>query len=429
MKLLENNIDLVLSSIEWSLTIENEKQSIQDYVDQVAEYFPDGVSATEVMENLPDELPYSTQLKTLIELAKQKLLTLGVTDYKPSPMEVLKIYGNPKHTAEKAQFNLNELESNKLQQLILEELQNYNTDELEEGWKDILPAAAIAAGTMFGGGAKAQASKAPVQMQQQKSTDQIEVNLGAIFKSGRYKFAKEDKELITEKLKQIQTFINAHPNSNFQIEIISSESQVPNRDIDAGTNIKMKTGELAQRRADSSKSMIDKFINNAKNSGQLKGNVNIKTSTMVGKTPFKQGDNPSDLKFTKEQFTNIIIKALASSPAQQPQVKPNIQSKQNDEDKFKGYNKINEPFYDDRGHLVGYVWRKNLERFGNSKQDTIVNYNVGRQDIIFQMTNDWGEDLGTYYAPMEWFNKLRTHPTTRSFSDKDLQQLKSGKFN
>lgn len=317
------------------------------------------------------------------------------------------------------------MKSNKLQQLILEELQNYNTDELEEGWKDILPAAAIAAGTMFGGGAKAQAPKAPVQIQQQVA-DQIEVNLGAIFRSGRYKFAKEDKGVIVDKLKQIQAFINSHPNSDFQIEITSSESQVPNRDADAGTNAPMKKGELAQRRADSSKSMIEKFINNFKQSGQLKGKVNITTKNKIGNAVYKSGDNPGDERFTKDQFTNIIIKAVAppnSIPKDTPKPTP-IQQ----DDKFKGYNKINEPFYDDNNHLIGFVWKKSGERFGNSKQDTVGHYNTGRQDIIFQMTDDWGKDLGTYKAPMDWFNKFRSHPTTRHFSAKDIQQLKSGKF-
>lgn len=105
-------INALLNSIEFPSHDENSKNAIQDFVNQVAEYFPEGISVNETLDNIPNEVPYSIKLKALIELAKNQLLTLGATDYKLKPEEILKIYGNPADVARNAKFELNELDIN-----------------------------------------------------------------------------------------------------------------------------------------------------------------------------------------------------------------------------------------------------------------------------------------------------------------------------
>jgi len=104
-----NNINAILNSIEQPSLFKGEKQEIQRFTNQVAEYLPEGVDIVEVLDNLPDDVPYSTSLKILIELAKNKLLNFTNSDLKIKPLEVLKILGNPQDISKRAEFNMNEI--------------------------------------------------------------------------------------------------------------------------------------------------------------------------------------------------------------------------------------------------------------------------------------------------------------------------------
>ena len=91
---------------------------------------------------------------------------------------------------------------------------------------------------------------------------------------------------------RVQEFFNQYEEDKISIFIKSSESQVtPPQGV--------VVGELARLRSENVKQRL------------LESNIlnqNITTSFEVGKTPYVRGvDNPNDLKFSKEQFTQIQV--------------------------------------------------------------------------------------------------------------------------
>lgn len=108
-----NSLDHLYNSFEEPSQFQNEDEYISDYINNVKKSNPNGIKAMDVFEDIP-EADVRLQLKVLILLSKQNLLNFGIANGKIKPEEVLKIYGNPKHTAERTQFNMNELEGENL---------------------------------------------------------------------------------------------------------------------------------------------------------------------------------------------------------------------------------------------------------------------------------------------------------------------------
>ncbi|HEX5186618.1 MAG TPA: hypothetical protein VFV86_06980 [Nitrososphaeraceae archaeon] len=106
-----NELDEIeASQIEEPSHYDNEDEAIEKYIDSVKETYPEGITTTEFFNDIVDEPFYDAriQLKIMIELAKEKLLKLGQSKMIITPQDVLAIYGNPKHTLDKANFNWNE---------------------------------------------------------------------------------------------------------------------------------------------------------------------------------------------------------------------------------------------------------------------------------------------------------------------------------
>ena len=206
-----------------------------------------------------------------------------------------------------------------IKQIIIEELEAI---QLEEDWKSNIVAAAIAAASFFG---NVKSQTAPISKNidtvQQVKKDSLIIPIGMSFKSGTYSF-KDTKE-IENKLKQLASFIDQHPRSNFEINILSSESRVPNRDAEKPGNPRLEVGQLAQKRADAAKIMVTTFINTAEEDNLINGKVTInEPKILIGKEEYKPGDNVNDEKFTKDQFVNISIKVLSERPDTTTKVTP-----------------------------------------------------------------------------------------------------------
>src|ERR1044072_532804 len=190
---------------------------------------------------------------------------------------------------------------------------------IDEGWKTNIFAAAISLATMFG---KASAQKGPnaqadVAMSQQMQGKTVSLDLGKFFQSGKYQFNDQDKQAIEGELRNFGKLVLASPTSDFTIQIVSSESQVPNYDAEPNSPTykqPLKQGQLAQKRAESVMQLMKTFADELKKNGTLKGDVKfVDSKVQVGSTPWdpKLGkDNP---KYQGEQFVKANIQVSKGS--------------------------------------------------------------------------------------------------------------------
>ena len=188
--------------------------------------------------------------------------------------------------------------------------------QLEEGWKENILATAMAASALFGGtkASSAQGKNQPPEkprVTQQATSNVLNVDFGSIFPSGRYIIKGDNEKQLQDKLEQIGKYVAKNPNANYKVEIISSESQVPNYDAEKTGKPKLNTGELAQKRAEAAKFAIEKYFAGIKDLGGFGGKVDIAVAPVqIGKEKFTQGvDNKDDAKYSKDQFVKLKVSA------------------------------------------------------------------------------------------------------------------------
>lgn len=220
---------------------------------------------------------------------------------------------------------------------------------------------------------------------------------------------------------EIGKFVEKHPNANFEVTIKSSESQVPNKNADSsaigtGDNGKpiyasMEKGALATKRNETANQLISTFMSQLKTQGALKGNVKYNSPQIaIGTTPYKQGEDPSQNKFTQEQYTNISIKAVAASS-----------TNDGSEIDFSKYSKDDEMMLDARNHGIALLW------YPTTKSDKITsngNLDTRYVDVVITFLGPESAKTGyasadaqykfgqtqkttgpSYKVPWQWFNK------------------------
>lgn len=132
--------------------------------------------------------------------------------------------------------------------------------------------------------------------------DIFTIDFSKSFVSGRYKLDQSSKKEVIQKLNQLKDYINSNNSSKYTLTIVASESTVPNRDVDTGEYL--EDMELAQRRSNEMKNIINDFLKNSNIP-----NIKIETKNILGKETYKRGDNPRDERFTKDQFVRIEMVA------------------------------------------------------------------------------------------------------------------------
>lgn len=246
----------------------------------------------------------------------------------------------------------------KLSTIILE------SNKLDEGWKENILATALSVAGFFSN-ASAKTNYTDSTTISQNISDSLTVPMGTLFASGRYLFNPSDKA-ITEKLKLIGNYIQKNPNSNFDIEIISSESLVPNYDAEKPGKVKLQSGELAQKRAEVAKYTISIFMEDLKKEGILKGNTNfINPQILIGKTPYTPGEDPRQDKFTKEQYVNVIIKAKTQKTT----------------NNYSIFAENGDEMYDENKQLIGMVFYSTIK---SNKINNAGNINTSNVDVLFR---------------------------------------------
>lgn len=124
------------------------------------------------------------------------------------------------------------------------------------------------------------------------------INFTNDFNSGKYNI---DSNKVISKLEELKKFLETHKNTNYEIRITASESQVPNQ---TGFSI----GELAQKRGMVLKNIIDSFISKSN-----LGDVNVDINSIIGDVKW-DGSNKDDNKYRKDQFVrlDVIAKSITA---------------------------------------------------------------------------------------------------------------------
>jgi len=310
----------------------------------------------------------------------------------------------------------------KLVNLLKEIEQERREQQLEEGWKENIIAAAMAA-SMLVGGVKGQSSdggiggKAGIEMKTQQGPGPLDVNFGTAFPSGRYIIKGEAQGTLESKLGEVAKYIEQNPNADYTIEIISSESQVPNYDAEKPGRVKLDTGELAEKRATVLNVAIKALTQKLKDDGKLSGNVNIKIApVLIGSEKFTPGvDNKDDAKYTKDQFVKIRVTATA---------KP--------EDKFSAYSKNGERiFMNQKAYAMIFY-----PTAATTSRSSAGMLNTAYQDVILKKIDRVGLErsgrsinsridapnqyTATYKIPWDQWNKATsgTNTITQSMMDR-----------
>lgn len=145
---------------------------------------------------------------------------------------------------------------------------------------------------------------------------EITLDLAGTFGSGKYKIPDDKIDKLENIINQIREFKKQNSGNVIEITINSGESKVPNYDRekfptkgDYRPEAKLPVGDLAKFRSESLKKYLE---TNAPD--LLKDSKIVVSEPDLGQTEWNPnaGDKPEDEKFTKEQFVNFTIKAIAA---------------------------------------------------------------------------------------------------------------------
>lgn len=297
---------------------------------------------------------------------------------------------------------------------------------IDEGWKTNILAAAISLATMFG---KASAQKGPnaqadVAMSQQMQGKTISLDMGKFFQSGKYQFSEQDKQAIEGELRQFGKLVLASPTSDFTIQIVSSESQVPNYDAEPNSPTykqPLKQGQLAQKRAESVMQLLRTFADELKKNGTLKGEVKfVDSKVQVGNTPWDPKLGKDNEAYQKEQFVKANIQVSKGSGTVTPG---------GGGDKYAAFASRGEEVY--AGHnmfaMIFYPTKATSSATDNGA------LNTGQQDVLLRKVkpntaltgqrNEEGVYTQDFIIPKQWWNKNVFNNTLSPKNLQDIQQF------
>jgi hypothetical protein len=213
------------------------------------------------------------------------------------------------------------------------------------------------------------------------------MNIGPSFASGYHSIEKlpaKDIQKISDQFKKLTADIVADPTADLDFTITSGESQVTNKDAEAG-NKELNPKELGDMRSTSAEEFIDDFMKGLKEKGIFKGNYKIKIApTVVGTTPYKRGiSKASDTSFTKEQFVTIDVEAKDTPAPNKTYVKASATDTEPIYAPGEG-SKVNP--------AIAEIWY--TTRVAVDNESGTVNYNPGDLYAIRFLKDfkDWGKD-------------------------------------
>lgn len=291
--------------------------------------------------------------------------------------------------------NFNENEEVKIQLTRVSDDIN-NSDQVDEGVKEWILSGALALASA--GGLKAQKATTinlpknqEYVSQETKSDTTLSINFGSEFESGTYRFSKDKAKETEVKLNQITDFVKKFNGSNITISIEGSESQVPN--IDRETGKRLPKGGLSKMRVAETQDLINSHLDSLVGKGIFKGKYD--TTTKIGPTTYKLGENPGQEKFTKEQYVKVTIKASGKSEQKV--------------DKFAAYSQMGDRVFNSNKHAIGDIYFKTRE---TKDVKDAGNTDTGHEDVLLKTIDKMGNyDGHTYLIPSAWWNKTHNYNT------------------
>ena len=287
--------------------------------------------------------------------------------------------------------------------------------QLDEGWKENIVALATAAASMIGavkGQDALRKYNVPPQISQtQVNSDTLRLDFGTTFRSGRYTFSKDNIDDLATKFGNIAEFIKKHPEANFKINVIASESKVPNYDLEPSSSTfksRLDTGELAVKRAEAIKIALLTFENNLRNDGLQFGKIQLSSpKTLVGGPEWEQNNKANDPKYIAHQYVKIEIIA-ETTPKQGFN--------------FNAFSTEAESMFDNSRHIIARVFNRTREtqniRFAG-------NTDGGHEDVLIRFVNgNTGKFTGeNYLLNSSWWNNNRG--TTNQMTSELAQKIRT----
>jgi hypothetical protein len=301
-----------------------------------------------------------------------------------------------------------------------------NKPNLDEGWRENVLGTIMGVASLFGTakGQEMPSSTSNISINQQVSDSGLKLDVGKLFKSGRYRFDKKDDATFKDELRKFGMEIQKNPTSDFTIQIVSSESRVTNYDMEQSSPTYGKplgVGELAKKRAETVNFIFTNFAEQLKKDGILKGDVKFaEPKILIGDTPWpstnpetKQRRTNDDSLYTKDQFVIVNVK-ISKPTAPLPPV-----------NKFAAYAGMGEGIY-----MNGRLWAMAFEPIRKSNDITKSgNIDAGYQDVLlktvvpdkklFGKKDEQGVYLKSYLIPWEWWNEKTgtSHTLTPEIAD------------
>lgn len=296
---------------------------------------------------------------------------------------------------------------------------------LEEGWKENVMATIIGIAGLF---SQAKAQQGPnstnMSVNQQVSDSSLRLDIGKLFKSGRYRFNEKDDATFKDELRKFGKEVLKNPTSDFVVQIVSSESRVTNYDMEESSPTygkPLEIGELAKRRAATVNFILTNFSEQLKKSNVLKGDVTFtEPKILIGDVPWpstnpttKQRRSNDDSLYTKDQFVIVNIKIVSKPPTTQV-------------DPFAIYGGMGEGIF-----LNGRLWAMAFYpmRKSNDIKDA-GNIDAGYQNVLLKLVKPDTQLLGkkdekgvyldtNYIIPWQWWNEKTgtTHTFTPEIAD------------
>lgn len=138
----------------------------------------------------------------------------------------------------------------------------------------------------------------------------------SFFGNGLWKNLTDDAiTKITAKFNELESILTENPNSVIEVQIWSSESKVPNSDLEVRPPKKLPDGELAKRRAETLKKYLEDKFKSFVDSGILKIYPEFKNPIIqIGKQEYDptKGDKPNDKKYEGDRWVAAEFKVFPS---------------------------------------------------------------------------------------------------------------------
>lgn len=198
-------------------------------------------------------------------------------------------------------------------------------------------------------------------------------DFGSVFPSGQYQLSSEFSTDVNQKVQELVSFIKGKNLKSFSIVINSGESRVTNQDpFDT-------PGSLAEARAKSLKDYLEKVLPKLLN---FTPKITI-SEPEIGTTPYKQGDDINDPRYTREQFVNATIVTDTTLDVTQK-------------------SSVGEPIYLNK-KIVALIDTKSRD----SKSVTDAgNLDIPRTDLDFKTVKPDSTIVDkTYKVPWQWWNE------------------------